>query len=158
MIALLLASLFAFLSRLATLPTPGGDTGTWGTEMNDFLLVSHNADGTLKESAVGKATISNIANTAYTFVASDVGKVVSFTSGTSVSATIPTDANFSGGAPAVGSSMIIRQGGGGQVTVTAASGVTLNSRGGLVKTAGRYAYITALKVADNTWELAGDLA
>lgn len=32
---------------MASLPTPGGDTGTWGSELNEFLLVSHNADGTL---------------------------------------------------------------------------------------------------------------
>lgn len=32
---------------MATLPTPGGDVETWGDELNEFLLVSHNADGTL---------------------------------------------------------------------------------------------------------------
>lgn len=33
---------------MATLPTPGGDTGTWGDELNEFLRVSHNEDGTQK--------------------------------------------------------------------------------------------------------------
>ena len=33
---------------MATLPTPGGDSGTWGTELNEFLSVAHNADGTAK--------------------------------------------------------------------------------------------------------------
>lgn len=32
---------------MATLPTPGGDTGTWGDELNEFLLVAHEADGTI---------------------------------------------------------------------------------------------------------------
>jgi hypothetical protein len=32
---------------MATKPTVGGSTGTWGTELNDFLNVSLNADGTL---------------------------------------------------------------------------------------------------------------
>jgi len=32
---------------MATLPTPGGDINTWGDELNTYLLVSHNADGTL---------------------------------------------------------------------------------------------------------------
>jgi hypothetical protein len=36
----------------ARLPTPGGDDGTWGTVLNDFLTQSHNADGTLKTTAV----------------------------------------------------------------------------------------------------------
>ncbi len=31
---------------MATLPTPGGDVGTWGDELNEYLLVGHNADGT----------------------------------------------------------------------------------------------------------------
>src|SRR6187431_969536 len=31
---------------MAGLPTVGGDVGTWGTELNEFLLVGHNADGT----------------------------------------------------------------------------------------------------------------
>lgn len=37
---------------MVSLPTPGGDPGTWGTELNDFLLASINADGTLSEAAV----------------------------------------------------------------------------------------------------------
>jgi hypothetical protein len=30
------------------LPVPGSDDGQWGTILNDYLLVEHNADGTLK--------------------------------------------------------------------------------------------------------------
>lgn len=37
---------------MARLPTPGGDENTWGSVLNDFLSASHNADGTLKKSAV----------------------------------------------------------------------------------------------------------
>lgn len=37
------------------LPTPGSDDGTWGTVLNDFLTQAHNADGTLKSTAVGGA-------------------------------------------------------------------------------------------------------
>ena len=33
---------------MARLPTPGSDDGVWGTVLNDFLTVGHNADGTLK--------------------------------------------------------------------------------------------------------------
>lgn len=36
---------------MATLPTSGGDDGTWGDELNEFLLVDHNADGTHKLTA-----------------------------------------------------------------------------------------------------------
>lgn len=37
------------------LPNPGGDDNTWGQILNDFLLVAHNADGSLSSSAVTAA-------------------------------------------------------------------------------------------------------
>lgn len=33
---------------MARLPQPGGDDGTWGDVLNDFLNVAHNSDGSLK--------------------------------------------------------------------------------------------------------------
>ncbi len=33
---------------MTRLPTPGSDKGTWGSILNDFLDVAHNADGSLK--------------------------------------------------------------------------------------------------------------
>jgi hypothetical protein len=33
---------------MARLPTPGGDSGNWGTVLNEYLEVEHNADGTHK--------------------------------------------------------------------------------------------------------------
>ena len=40
---------------MARLPIPGSDDGTWGDVLNQFLGVSHNADGTLSSSAVTTA-------------------------------------------------------------------------------------------------------
>lgn len=40
---------------MARLPTPGSDNGTWGNVLNDFLAVSHKADGTLQNSALQQA-------------------------------------------------------------------------------------------------------
>ena len=40
---------------MAQLPTTGGDDGTWGDILNEFLLVSHNGDGSLSSSAVSNA-------------------------------------------------------------------------------------------------------
>lgn len=44
---------------MARLPTVGGDAGNWGTVLNDYLAVSHNADGTLKnDSSTQKINVS----------------------------------------------------------------------------------------------------
>jgi hypothetical protein len=40
---------------MARLPTPGGDNNQWGDVLNDFLSQSHNADGSLKQSAISGA-------------------------------------------------------------------------------------------------------
>lgn len=40
---------------MARLPVVDGDTGDWGTILNDFLQVSHNTDGTLQTSVVQQA-------------------------------------------------------------------------------------------------------
>ncbi|MEO5949836.1 MAG: hypothetical protein ABIQ04_00135 [Candidatus Saccharimonadales bacterium] len=45
----------------ARLPVPGGDDGDWGNILNDFLTVSHNADGVLLPSAVTTAAVGNLA-------------------------------------------------------------------------------------------------
>lgn len=37
---------------MSRLPLPGGDNGTWGDVLNDFLSASHNGDGTLKNSSL----------------------------------------------------------------------------------------------------------
>lgn len=41
---------------MSRLPVPGGDSGTWGDILNDFLNVSHNSDGTLKVGAAATDT------------------------------------------------------------------------------------------------------
>lgn len=47
---------------MARLPQPGSDEGTWGTILNDFLVQSHNTDGTLKASAVDDTGAAMVAN------------------------------------------------------------------------------------------------
>lgn len=41
------------------LPTPGGDNGSWGQILNDFLGVEHNADGSLKKAGDIVTALSN---------------------------------------------------------------------------------------------------
>lgn len=49
---------------MARLPAPGGDDGTWGNVLNDYLGVAHNADGTLKTSAVSSSSPTASSTTA----------------------------------------------------------------------------------------------
>jgi hypothetical protein len=55
---------------MARLPTPGGDENTWGDILNQFMLASHDSDGSLKPSAVsgaianGSITSSKLAGSA----------------------------------------------------------------------------------------------
>lgn len=45
---------------MARLPKPGGDAGHWGDILNDFLLVQHYGDGTIKP--IPKSKIAGLAN------------------------------------------------------------------------------------------------
>jgi hypothetical protein len=47
---------------MSRLPTPGSDNGSWGTVLNDFLGVSHNADGSLKSSQIASAGVEVTSN------------------------------------------------------------------------------------------------
>lgn len=44
---------------MSRLPVSGDDNGVWGDILNDFLLVSHNSGGTLKDSSVGTGQLQN---------------------------------------------------------------------------------------------------
>jgi hypothetical protein len=44
---------------MARLPVPGSDDGTWGSVLNDYLTVSHDADGTIKAGSVDTSAIQN---------------------------------------------------------------------------------------------------
>jgi hypothetical protein len=39
---------------MARLPVPGGDDGSWGEILNNFLSIEHNSDGTQKTLSVAK--------------------------------------------------------------------------------------------------------
>lgn len=51
---------------MARLPQPGGDDGTWGQVLNDFLSQSHTASGTLKPGVVQASNLAQnaVSNTA----------------------------------------------------------------------------------------------
>ncbi|GAA4326277.1 hypothetical protein GCM10023184_14860 [Flaviaesturariibacter amylovorans] len=98
-------------------------------------------------------TIDVLTGTTYTIAAADNNKLLRFNSTSGVTATIP-----SGTTIAIGFSLSFSQTGTGQVTFSPASGVTLNSADAAYKTRVQYSVGTLIKVAADTWLLAGDLS
>lgn len=43
---------------MARLPNPGGDEGTWGNVLNEFLSAIHNPNGTLKDNVVSSSALA----------------------------------------------------------------------------------------------------
>lgn len=76
---------------MARLPTPGSDVGSWGSILNDYLLQSHNDDGTIKAGAVTKTDVglSNVDNT------SDASKPISTATQTALDTKLAISSNLS---------------------------------------------------------------
>ncbi len=100
--------------------------------------------------ASATVTINTQTGTAYTLVASDLGKVISFTNASPVTVTIPLSL-------AAGFNCSILQSGAGTVSVVAAASVTLNLMSGLLSTAVQYATATIWQTATDTYVLGGAL-
>lgn len=95
--------------------------------------------------------------TTYTLAASDNGKLVALDNGAAIAVTIPTNASV---ALPVGAVVMMAQFDNGQVTVTGASGVTVESVGAITSTPATrqiYSSIAAIQTAANTWLVVGDL-
>lgn len=94
-----------------------------------------------------------VSGTTHTFRLGDLNYLVDFTSGSAVTATVPTDASVPF---AVGSVIHYMQGGAGQVTVAGDTGVDIRTRPG-AKTAGQYAMCSIWKRGVNEWVVFGDV-
>ncbi len=76
---------------MARLPTPGGDNGTWGVILNDFLDVSFSATGELKANTVGTSQISDSAVTVAKIAGAGTGSsVATLSSGVIPDTQLPT--------------------------------------------------------------------
>lgn len=104
--------------------------------------------------AIDAPTIKTVA-LPYTCIITDMGVVINCNNSGAAAVTIPR--NSSVGFP-IGTTLTFRVGGAGAVTFTPDTGVTLQSRGGALTSAGQFAMVTALKTATDTWTIAGDLA
>jgi hypothetical protein len=90
-------------------------------------------------------------STSYTLVSSDLGKLIEFSNGGTV--TVPTDSEIF----EVGSTIDIIQTGSSQVTITGDTGVTINSTPGL-KLRAQWSSATLIKRGSNLWVVVGDLS
>lgn len=123
----------------------------WIEDENVLLIWN----GATFDSFGGGASVNSQSGTTYTSVIGDANNYIRFTSASAVTFTIPANASV---AYPVGTSIELEQAGAGTVTIDPDSGVTINSRGGLLDTAGQYAIAGLKKVATNTWTLTGDIA
>jgi hypothetical protein len=141
---------FFFQAAAALMTTPQAHAVEWD---NTQMYVSNSAAERLPV-ATSKAQINAQAGTAYTIALADAGYLITTSSGSAVTVSIPTDAttNFP-----VGTQILVMQLGLGQVTAAAVtSGTTaVNSKNG-TKTSGQYAVISLIKVAANSWVVGGD--
>ena len=94
------------------------------------------------------------AGTAYTAALTDVGKLINFTSNSSVVFTIPAATAV---AFAVGDQINIYQGGSANATITPAATVTVRSSGGKLKTNDQFSVATCIKIDTNEWIAVGNL-
>ncbi len=89
----------------------------------------------------------------YTLVLSDTGKLITLTSSSAITLTIPTNASV---AFPIGTQIDLSQMGAGKVTF-AGAGVTINSKGGNKAIADKFVGVSLIKTDTNTWLLVGDL-
>lgn len=99
------------------------------------------------------STRNVVSASSYTLVASDLGKLVEINSATAATVTIPTDSV----AFTEGDRVDIIQTGAGQVTLSPASGVTLNSDSSKRKLLSQWAACTVIKRGANSWVAIGNL-
>ena len=90
-----------------------------------------------------KCSVNTQTGTTYSVAASDCGKVIQFTNGSSVTFTVDTTLPDGG-------SVSVIQSGAGQVTVSP-SGLTIRNNSGYTKTAAQYAAITLLRIGTDLY-------
>ena len=94
--------------------------------------------------------INALTGTTYSLLAADNGKVITWSNASGVTLTVPTSLP-------VGFNTTIIQIGAGLVGITGASGVTLNSFEGKLRTAGQHTAVSIISYSSNIFNIAGGL-
>lgn len=96
----------------------------------------------------------NDQTTSYTLALADIAKCVRLNNANATVLTVPNNSTV---AFPNGSQILCAQIGAGQVTVSGGTGVTVNSRGSALKSAGQWALWTLAKDGTDTWMMSGDI-
>ena len=93
--------------------------------------------------------------TTYTLVLGDAAKTITLTNASAITLSVPTNASV---AFAIGTQILLYQGGAGQVTVSAVTpGTTsIRSNGSKTKINGQYGVVCLMKLATDEWVLFGN--
>lgn len=109
---------------------------------------------TLADDLNTKVPINTQTGTTYTLVLSDAGKLITSNNSSSVTFTVPPNADV---AFPVGTRIDVLSIGAGLTTIAQGSGVTVSSKDSNKKLAKQGSAATLIKTATNTWWLVGDL-
>lgn len=121
----------------------------WVAILGNITSSSISGNGTTTTLTNFGAEVNTQSGTTYTLTASDNGKIISCTSNSAVTITVP--------ALTIGFNCLIVQRGNGQVTLSA-SGSTINNRYNFNKTAGRHAIMSLVSVASGQFISSGDMS
>ena len=144
------------LDTIEELATALGNDHNFATTMTNSLGTKADAD-TVNASLATKAdktkTLDTITGTPYTLALTDAGKIINCTTNNIV-ITVPTNliVNFP-----IGTEIAFVRLGTQTVEITGSAGVTIQSIDNKRRIKGQYGTAALLKVADNTWVLAGSL-
>ncbi|MFL2999502.1 MAG: hypothetical protein ACJZZ9_03435, partial [Cytophagales bacterium] len=133
-------------------------TASAGITLQNDETITNSTDGTVEIggnlSGTGSisgfdANLNDQTGTTYTLTSSDNGKVVTLNNANAITLTIAASLGD-------GFNCLIVQKGAGQVTLSAASGVTVANRSSETKTAGQYATVSVINIGSDTYILSGD--
>ena len=140
-------------------------TASGGITLQNDETITNTTDGTVAITATNTTVSGNLSGsgsisgfdanlndqtgTTYTLTSSDNGKVVTLNNGSAITLNIAASLGD-------GFNCLIVQKGAGQVTLSAASGVTIANRSSETKTAGQYATVSVINIGSDTYILSGD--
>jgi hypothetical protein len=137
-------------SSVTKINTSGQIVSSAGISTTTGAFTSTLTGGNTASSKISGFSVSynSISSSTYTLVASDNGKVLTFSAACTV--TIPSLYE--------GFNCMIVQTGSGQITLTADTGVTINNRSSYTKTAGQYAVASIIATSSTNYISGGDMS